>query len=159
MIPIANPFNEHNGYNCFGCATGNTHGLQMKFFLDSENEEVVSIWNPKNHLQSYPNILHGGIQSTLMDEISSWTVYMFLKTAGVTSRMEIRYRKPISIEDGELKIVGKLVKSEKRLAFIATKILNSKGELCAEANIQFFTYPESVAREKFNFPGYEAFFS
>jgi acyl-coenzyme A thioesterase PaaI-like protein len=84
---------------------------------------------------------------------------MFLKTAGVTSRMEIRYRKPISIEDGELKIVGKLVKSEKRLAFIATKILNSKGELCAEANIQFFTYPESVAREKFNFPGYEAFFS
>jgi acyl-CoA thioesterase FadM len=93
-----------------------------------------------------------------MDEISSWTVYLFLKTAGVTSRMEIRYRKSINIDDGELRIVGKLIKVEKRLAYIGTKILNNKSEICAEATIQFFTYPENIAREKLNLPGYEAFF-
>jgi uncharacterized protein (TIGR00369 family) len=158
MIKIRNPFSDQNGYNCFGCAQHNPNGLKMEFFLDEVNEELLCNWNPRNHLQSYPGILHGGIQSTLMDEISSWTVYLFLKTAGVTSRMEIRYRKSINIDDGELRIVGKLIKVEKRLAYIGTKILNSKNEICAEATIQFFTYPENIAREKLNFPGYEAFF-
>jgi len=65
------------GYQCFGCAPHNHNGLQMSFAEDGEY--VVSEWEPKDYFQGYYNVLHGGIQATLMDEIASWLVQIKLK--------------------------------------------------------------------------------
>ncbi len=159
MIPIHNPFNKLNSYHCFGCASRNDKGLNMTFLLDEINQEVICNWNPKDYLQGYFNILHGGIQATLIDEISCWAVYILLKTAGVTSRIDIRYRKAILVNEGPLTIRARVVNFEKKLATIQTTIYNSKGDKCAEGDAQFFTYTEEMARTKLHYPGYEAFFS
>ena len=93
MKKISNPFEKSENYNCFGCSQNNKFGLQMKFFEDED--EIVTFWQPQNRFQGYNFVLHGGIQATLMDEIASWVVFIKLKTAGVTSKMEIRYKKPV----------------------------------------------------------------
>lgn len=88
MKEIINPFIKREGYNCFGCSPNNSFGLQMKFFDDGEY--LVSKWEPKEYLAGYGNILHGGIQSTILDEIASWVVYVKVKTAGVTASLNVK---------------------------------------------------------------------
>src|SRR5665648_1301951 len=61
-------------YQCFGCSPYNDFGLHLEFWDDGD--ELVSYWKPRPVLQSYPKVVHGGIQSTLLDEIAGWVVYV-----------------------------------------------------------------------------------
>ena len=71
MKKIVNPYAKAGRaeYQCFGCSPQNAKGLQMKFQLDGE--EVVSVWNPQKWAEGYMNVLHGGIQATLLDEVAA----------------------------------------------------------------------------------------
>lgn len=155
MKPVSNPFVSLPGYNCFGCSPDNPSGLHMRFF--EEGEEVVSEWNPAEHFQGYHNVLHGGIQATLMDEIASWVVYVRLKTAGFTSRADIRYRKAVYVNQGPLTLRAKSVGMRRNLADIEVSLTDASGQLCAEGLFTYFTYPEEKAREQMFYPGPDAF--
>lgn len=156
MRPLKNPYLSLPGYFCFGCSSDNVNGLQMSFFEDEEF--IISKWQPKSHLQGFINILHGGIQATLMDEIASWVVFLKLKTSGVTSGMEVKYHKPVSTNNNELLLKAKLIELKKRIAFIHVSLLDSTNNLCSEANVQYFIYPEEIAKEKLHYPGLDAFY-
>ncbi len=154
-IHLKNPFNRYEGYNCFGCSQENAMGLKMEFIL--EGDEVISYWEPQPQFQGWLNVLHGGIQATLMDEIAAWLVFTRLKTSGVTSRMDIRHIKPIKIDGGIIKIVASLKEMRKNIACIQVHIFLNNGDLAAEATMQYFTYPEKIAREKLFYPGFDEF--
>ena len=69
MVKIKNAFALRNSdYCCFGCAPDNVAGLHMEFFRDGE--EFWSEWSPKEQFDGWKGVVHGGIQVTLMDEIS-----------------------------------------------------------------------------------------
>lgn len=123
-----------------------------------EGDEIVSYWDPKRHFQGYRNVLHGGIQATLLDEISSWTVYVKQKTAGVTSRMNVCYLKPVYVDEGSLTIRAKIVEVKRNLVDIETKLYNSKQVLCAQANITYFTFSGKKSQESLYYPDHKAFF-
>lgn len=156
MRKVINPFKGRTGYNCFGCSPDNENGLQLSFV--DEGEYLTATWTPKNYFQGYHNLLHGGIQSTLLDEIASWYVYAILKTAGVTSRLEVRYKKPVYTNKGDIKLRAKLIQMKRNLADIKVELLDNDGQVCATGTAQYFTFPEKVAREKYWYPGPEAFF-
>lgn len=156
MKALNNPYTNLPGYNCFGCSSNNHYGLQMTFFEDGDF--IISKWQPKNHLQGFLNILHGGIQATLMDEIASWVVFVKLRTSGVTSGMEVKYHKPVSILDNGLLLKAKLLELRKRIAIIYVELLDSNNNKCTEATINYYIYPEAVAKEKLHYPGIEAFY-
>ncbi len=154
---INNPFIDSKGYNCFGCSPHNPIGIKLDFYFDDIEKEVTAEWVPGANYVGYNDILHGGIQATLLDEIASWVVYAVLGTGGVTSQMHIRYRKPVNINDGTIKLKARLIKQEKCLADIRTELRNGKGELSAEGTIQYFNYPENTAKEKRGYPGIDSF--
>ena len=156
MRKIENPFVNLDGYICFGCSPENHHGLQMEFFEDGDS--VVCFWEPKHHLQGYLNVLHGGIQFTLMDEIASWIIHVKLKTAGVTSKINSSLLKPVYTNKGKLTIKATILKVEKRIVTVYAEILDAENIRCADSEVQYFIYPEEIARQKLNFPGYEKFF-
>lgn len=156
MRKIINPYSNLEGYNCFGCSPNNQLGLQMKFYEDGDY--VVSNWEPKKHLAGYGNILHGGIQSTILDEIASWVVSVKVKTAGVTATLNVKYKNTVFTDKGELTIRAKLVDQNKKFATIHAELLNSEGNVCSEAEIRYFIFPLEVAKRKFHYPGAEAFF-
>ncbi|MBQ1969876.1 MAG: PaaI family thioesterase [Paludibacteraceae bacterium] len=154
MRKLKNPWIDIEGFQCFACAGHNPHGLQMEFYEDGE--DIVCFWEPKLHFQSWVGTLHGGIQSTLMDEIGGWVVHHSLKTSAVTSRMDTRFQKNIDLVEGQkLTIRGRLNRMMRNIAVIDVTITNKDGELCSKAEIFYFTFPQSVAIEKFHYKDFE----
>jgi uncharacterized protein (TIGR00369 family) len=154
---IINPFVQHKGdsYNCFGCSPHNNIGFKLEFY--AEGEEVFASWLPETKYEGYTNVVHGGLQATLMDEIASWYIYAMLDSAGVTNKLDVQYHKPLYISGGEVLIKARLEQQTRRLALIKTEIINSKAEICSTANVEYYLFPPNVARAKYNYSGKEAF--
>ncbi len=116
---------------CFGCSPYNPSGLQMKFFVN-ENSVFSSITVPE-HLCGWNKLVHGGVVSTILDEIMSWSAIYLLKKITVTKSMTIDFIKPIFI-CRELKAVGKVLEiGKKREAKMEGLIYNKDEELCAKS--------------------------
>lgn len=157
MKRIVNPFVNQKGYQCFGCSPDNQNGLRLTF--TEEGEFITSEWEPIQHFQGWNNTLHGGIQATMLDEIASWLVFVKLDTSGVTCEMEVKLKKPVKTDEGKLFLKAHLREMRRNIAVIDTWLYNNKMELCTEAVMHYFTFPQSLARNKFWYPGKEAFYS
>ncbi|MBU0934586.1 MAG: PaaI family thioesterase [Spirochaetes bacterium] len=156
MRSIKNPFLHLDGYNCFGCAPGNTIGLAMQFAEDGE--EIVSTWEPGELYAGFKGVLHGGIQATLHDEIASWVVFIKLETAGYTSKLEMNYLSPVYTKNSPLTLRSKLVRTEEKKAVMSTSLFDSCGKLCSESTAEYYIVTPHIARKMFAYPGLEAFF-
>lgn len=156
MKKILNPYQGMPGYNCFGCSPDNAVGLKMEFY--EEDDYIGCDWMPADPYQGYKGVLHGGIQQTLMDEIASWVVQVKLKTAGVTSRMETRFVRPVSLDAGPIHLKARLSSLKKKFAGIDVELYNNSRVLCAKAFVTYFTVDEEEAREKFFYPGAGSFY-
>jgi len=128
----------------------------MEFY--EEDEEIISDWQPKPHFAGYGHVLHGGIISTLMDEIASWYVFTKLKTAGVTYKLEVRYLSPVFTNKGKITLRASIKESQKRLADIDVKLYDNDGQLCSKGVIGYFIFPEKWAKEKLYYPDFDSFF-
>jgi len=156
MAKLRNPFASLEGYDCFGCSPDNPIGLRLTF--TEEGDEIVSSWNPGTHYQGYFNILHGGIAATLMDEIASWTVYVKLKTAGFTSRMEVRYLKNVGMDQGPVSLRARLKGMRRNLADIEVKLFDRNGTLCSTSLLTYFTFPADKSKQTMYYPDHTEFY-
>jgi uncharacterized protein (TIGR00369 family) len=123
-----------------------------------EGDELVSVWSPKSYFQGYHNILHGGIQATLMDEIASWVVYVKLDAFGFTSTMNVRYLKPVYVTDTMLTLRASVKELRKNLADIEVKLFDQHQNLCARALITYFTFSKNKSIDRLYTPDHEEFF-
>ena len=150
MKRIINPWiGKTERYNCFGCCPGNPRGVRMRFYWDGE--QVVSVWRADPNFVSWIDTLHGGIQATLLDEICGWVVFYQLQTSGVTAKMEMRYRKPVSTLWPYVRLNARLVEQRHSVAVVRGEILSPDGVCCAECTCTYFAYTGEKAREM----GYE----
>lgn len=149
MKKIVNPYKELDGYNCFGCAPHNKAGVRMEFYEDGD--EVVSFWQPEPQFQGWLNTLHGGVQAVLLDEISAWVVMRKLQTTGVTSKMEIRFLRPVSTAGGKLTLRARLAGQMRNVATIEASLLDDAGTLCSKATCVYFTFPREKAEKEMHF--------
>jgi len=157
MRKIKNPYVSLKDYCCFGCSPDNHDGLRMDFYEDGD--EIVSEWTPSSQFQGYINVLHGGIQATLMDEIACWVVLIKLKTGGVTSRIDVTLRKPVYLNKGKITLRASLVDHNKRIANVSVKLLDSDNKICVKGNIYYYTFPHEESIEKLCYPAdYSTFF-
>lgn len=144
-----------SGFSCFGCGDSNPCGLRMEFW--EEGDELICFWDPQDHFQGYSNILHGGIQATLIDEIASWVVFWKNNTAGVTSRLNITYKNPVYTNQGQIRLQARLLQARKRIATIAVELFNARDELCTTGEAVYYLFSRAEAEEKFGFKGKEDF--
>ncbi len=157
MKRINNPFvgMDDGSYRCFGCSPLNDPGLKLEFW--DKGDEIVAHWIPDKKYQGFSDILHGGIQATLMDEAASWYVFAKCGTSGVTSEMQVRYLRPLHISKGEIIITARLHQQTKRICSIACRISDKAGVEYATGEIKYFIFPAEVAKAKYNYPGIKAF--
>ena len=150
MRAIINPWvGKTERYNCFGCCPSNPTGVRMRFYWDGE--KIVSVWRANPNFVSWIDTLHGGIQATLLDEICGWVVFYQLQTSGVTAKMEMRYRKPVSTLWPHVQLNARLVEQRRNIAIVHGEILGPDGVCCAECTCTYFLYTGEKAREM----GYE----
>jgi acyl-coenzyme A thioesterase PaaI-like protein len=80
--------------HCFVCGPENPIGLKLDFTFDGKTIRTEYV-PPKEH-QGYMNIVHGGIVSTLLDEVMV-KVAIELGKPAITAQMDIRLKKAVKI--------------------------------------------------------------
>ncbi len=155
MKKIINPWLDliDEGYNCFGCAPQNPCGLKMEFWEDGD--DIVSFWNPQNNFQGWVNTLHGGIQATVIDEVAAWVVARKLQTTGVTTNLNIKYRRPIPTGDNVTIEARARLREQKRMFAIIDVTLSVKGRVCTQGELTYYCASKEKAIEEFHFHGCE----
>ena len=84
------------GHDCFACGPNNPIGLKLNFYRQG-NSICSDVVLSKNHV-GWQDMAHGGIISTLLDEVMSWTVIYFKKAFSVTRQIKVRYLRPVPVE-------------------------------------------------------------
>ena len=151
MKKIKNPWIKltDKGYNCFACAPGNPYGLKMEFYEDGD--DIVSLWTPGNNYQGWFNTLHGGIQATLLDEIGGWLIARKCQTSGMTTNLNVKYKKPIPTgKDFTIEVRARIRETKRNFVFIDAEI-RYNGEICSTADITYYTFSKEIAERDFMF--------
>ncbi|HOO72160.1 MAG TPA: PaaI family thioesterase [Spirochaetota bacterium] len=125
-------------HNCFGCSPHNDKGLRMEFYAD--DDVVFTQIQVPAHCCGWDNLVHGGVISTIMDEVMSWTAIYRLKSFILTKTMTVDFLRPVLIGKN-LRAEGRVleVKSD-REAVIEAVLLNDKGRECARSRALFATF-------------------
>lgn len=83
-----------NNNKCFVCGENNPYGFKVKPQVKNGGAEVYIECIPPNHMQGWAGILHGGIISTLLDEVITHIGIESYSGPAVTAQLEVRFRKP-----------------------------------------------------------------
>jgi acyl-coenzyme A thioesterase PaaI-like protein len=135
MNSIKTPIPILEGHDCFACGTNNPIGLKLDFYRQGDSVCSDVVLN-SNHV-GWQNMAHGGIISTLLDEIMSWTVIYFKRAFSVTRQIQIRYLKPVPVET-PLTVKGTITSDEKTRSCHAEAILlDAKGKVLAKGEGEF----------------------
>ena len=127
------------GHHCFACGTANPIGLNLRFYR--LGDAVCSdITLGKNH-EGWENVAHGGIVSTLLDEVMSWAIMYFKKIFLVTRKMEVKYIRPVLIGT-PLVVKGEVIDdSEPPKIRARADIRNAEGNLLVRSIGEFVELP------------------
>ncbi len=120
--------------NCLVCGTQNPFGLKTKFY-ELENHEVVAFFTPQTYHQSYPNVLHGGISATILDETIGRAIMAHYgqESFGVTIELTVKYKKPVPL-DQELKVVARITQDKGRIFEGTGELILPSGEVAVIAS-------------------------
>lgn len=113
---------------CFACGKDNPIGLKLEF-IENENSYTTTFTGGPEH-QSYDNIMHGGLVSTLLDEVMARYIHVKGFNA-VTARLEVRYRQPTPIGQ-QLTVTANIVSQRRNLYELKSVITLPDGTVTAE---------------------------
>lgn len=119
--------------NCFGCGRDNPIGLKLDMKLDGDR--CVAYFTPKAEHESYGDRMHGGLTSTLLDEVMGDYVFRKAGKPAYTARLEIRFRSAIRIGE-TVKVEGWPEVHRGRLFIMKGKITHADGTPAAEAKAE-----------------------
>ena len=124
---------DHN--MCFGCGPANKSGLAMKFH--GNDDLVYSEIIVPDHLVGWHGVVHGGILSTILDEVMSWGAIFLTRRFIMTKTMTVNYHKPVLVGD-RLRVESEIGdRVSERECLMKGRILNSKGELSVSSSGTF----------------------
>jgi acyl-coenzyme A thioesterase PaaI-like protein len=140
----AGRLNVGDDHYCFGCGRLNPHGLRLAFFRLDGGDGVWAPFTPERHHEGYAGLVHGGIVSTLLDEVMAWSLYA-REVWAVTARMSVTFRRPLQVGVA-VRLTGRLVADRGRLLEVTGDVRRAvDGVLLAEATATFARVPETQA--------------
>lgn len=137
---------QFNSKMCLICGIENEAGLKAPFY-EMEDGRVVSLFKFREIHQSYPERTHGGMISTMLDEIIGRAIWVDEPDIwGVTMDIHVKFRKPVPL-DTNLLAYGKIVKNTRKFFTGIGVIKSIDGEVLAEATANYIKLPiEKIAK-------------
>ena len=133
-----------DNHYCFGCSPANPAGLHMEFYTNGSS--VVSPIKVSRHLCGWDRLVHGGILSTILDEIMSWAAIYLLNRVTLTKSMTIDFLKPMYVgQDLQARATVVEVKGRNE-ALMEGTLMNGDGIVCARSTGRLAIFSPEVAR-------------
>jgi len=122
---------------CFACGQLNPQGLKM--VVDRGQGQARSEVTLRREHQGWNGIAHGGLVSTLLDEIMAHAVIsLFPQT--VTVELKVRYKNPVPLHQA-LILDGRVTYHDARLIKAEAELrLKGDAQLLARAESKFMIY-------------------
>ncbi len=132
---------QQNSKMCLVCGLKNPYGLKASFY-ELENRELVCLFNPSDHHQSYPGRLHGGITTALLDETIGRAIMIGREDSlwGVTVEFATKFKKPIALNQ-DLRVVGRITGESSRFFEGTGEILLRDGDIAATGVGKYIKLP------------------
>ncbi|MBI5374310.1 MAG: PaaI family thioesterase [Candidatus Schekmanbacteria bacterium] len=118
---------ENNG--CFVCGPKNPMGFHLRYFR--EKDKVISEVTPAEHYCGFQKIFHGGLQCTVLDDLTIWTVMVLRGKMGATKELKAHFYKPTYVGE-KLTLEGKIITESGNIYTVEGKLFNEKGVLCTK---------------------------
>jgi acyl-coenzyme A thioesterase PaaI-like protein len=131
---------QPNSKMCFVCGRDNPIGLHMHFYVDDQNC-VHAEFTPREEHQSFPGIMHGGLITTMLDELIGRTA-IAMNLWCMTVKLDVRFKKPVPIGE-PLKLKGEITKKSSRLLEGRGELYLSDGSLAVEAIGTYLKIPDA----------------
>jgi uncharacterized protein (TIGR00369 family) len=80
-------------HSCFVCGESNPLGLNLRFHTDGRMVRVE--FQPRPEHAGFKHTVHGGIISTVLDEIMVWACAVQTKQFGFCAEMTVRFQHPL----------------------------------------------------------------
>ena len=131
---------------CFICGMDNPQGFKSQFY-NMEDGSVIAPVRYKDVHQSFPQRVHGGLIATMLDELACRAYWVSGDyTLGVTTSMELKYRKPVPY-NVDLLAQGYVIDDKSRMFKTKSKIIDKDGTVFAESITTYLKLPvEKIAQ-------------
>lgn len=113
------PF-EFAAHNCFACGTLNAQGLHLDLHLEADRCWTELELDPR--FQGWDEIAHGGIISTILDEVMAWSL-VATDNWGVTAKLNVAFRRPVALRT-PIRAEGWITQSRRRVVDTAARIVD-----------------------------------
>ncbi len=127
---------QNNSDKCIVCGKLSPYSLATDFY-SLEGGLCLGVFTPKDEHQSYPDRLHGGMITAVLDE----TIGRAVQTEhpeiwGVTGKIEVTFKKPVPLNK-QLKCIAKINKLYK-VAFVGKGYIEDEdGNVLATATATY----------------------
>ncbi|MCF8032926.1 MAG: PaaI family thioesterase [Desulfarculaceae bacterium] len=119
--------------DCFFCGEENPAGCQLRFSrVEGDPPELVCRWTPPQRFNGLGEILHGGIQSGIFDEIMGWTAHQMTGEPSVTGELHIEFLGPLYV-GAPLEARCRVAEIEGRRVGLAAEIRGPNGQVASRA--------------------------
>ncbi len=119
---------------CFICNPENPDGLKLRFRVRADGS-VVAFFPCRSVYQSYPETLHGGITSALLDAAMT-NVLFSIGIVAVTAELTVRFVAPVSLDRGAV-VVGAIEKTSSHPLYYVRAELQQDRRPLARASAKF----------------------
>lgn len=110
---------------CFACGSRNPIGMHLKVKYVENSKAAEAVLALPKEFQGWQEVIHGGILSTLLDEIMMHAVWNFVGTA-VTLGIEVQFRQPLAPGETVL-VTGTITETKGRR-------LKARGEIIRQSD-------------------------
>ncbi len=125
--------------SCFVCGEKNPKGLGLRFTTDGEVVLLRGSIDPL--LQGYPDHVHGGVISAMLDEAMAWACSVAAHRLHYTVELKIRYRRPVPAA-APIVVKARMLERDSQVARGWGRIEDSSGKLLVTGEGRFFPLSE-----------------
>jgi acyl-coenzyme A thioesterase PaaI-like protein len=128
---------------CFGCSPDHPTGLRLQFEVASD--EVVTRFLPRQAHEGAPGVMHGGLVTTIADEVGCWALIALRGKFGFTGTMSSRFPRAVRV-GAEVTGQAKITKDSSRIMHVDVR-LSQEGALCFSSTMSFIVLDQKGAEK------------
>ena len=131
---------QNNSHGCIICGMDNSASVKAQFY-NMDDGSVGGLFTFRSEHQSYPGRVHGGIVSTMIDELAGRVLWVDRpECIAVTMDISVKFRKPVPY-DVPLKGRGEYTQKLSRAYSAKCWVLDMDNNVLAEGEAKYLIMP------------------